>query len=148
MNPQYVTPEIAKLLKEKGFAEECSAQYQIALTSRKDKEDGYSGSFGWKKGEVTFDRSYFVNNSKHDYSNKSWLGCGAPLWQEAIDWFDSKQIFISAELKIDDGTFKWYPTIKVVIDYKFQVVELPPRGSKRDALTDAIMSVLIIDKYL
>ena len=86
MKELFVTPELAKLLKDKGYVEECMAQYQIALTSKKDKENGYSGSFGWKKGEVTFDRSYFVNNSPHDYSNSSWLGCAAPLWQQVIDW--------------------------------------------------------------
>lgn len=97
MNPQFVTPEIAILLKQKGHTEECMAQYQIAMTTQKDKENGYSGSFGWKKGEVTFDKSYFVNNSKHDYSNKSWLGCGAPLWQEALNWLRTKKVVIAIE---------------------------------------------------
>ena len=91
MKEQFVPYEIAILLKEKGFTDECMASYQISLTAQENEEDGFSGSFGWEKGEVNFNKGYFVNCAPYcDFSNKSWLSCAAPLWQQVIDWLREK----------------------------------------------------------
>lgn len=90
MKEQFVDHEIAALLKEKGFKEECMAFYEISIKAKEDPHDGFSGPFGWKKGEVNFNKGYFENNGLPDNSNEYWLLCGAPLWQQAIDWFREK----------------------------------------------------------
>lgn len=90
MREQFVPYEIAIKLKEKGFIDECMANYEISLTAQENEEDGFSGPFGWKKGEVNFNKAYFVNNSLFDFSNENWLMCAAPLWQQVIDWFRTK----------------------------------------------------------
>jgi len=104
----YVTPEIAKGLKEIRFDEPCNANYQIALKSKKHKEDGYSGSFGWKKGEITFDKSYFRNFWKEcDYSGKHWLQVAAPLIQHAYRWFyETKKLIDYPRFDFDEQ--KWF----------------------------------------
>ena len=86
MKEQFVDHEIAVLLKEKGYKEECMAYYEISIKAKKDVHDGFSGPFGWKKGEVNFNKGYFENNGLPDNSNEYWLLCGAPLWQQVIDW--------------------------------------------------------------
>jgi len=48
---QRVSFDNAKLLKEKGFDVPCIKSFEIALKSKKNKQDGYSVVFGWKKGE-------------------------------------------------------------------------------------------------
>jgi hypothetical protein len=90
MKEQFVDHEIAVLLKEKGFKGECMAYYEISIKAKKDEHDGFSGPFGWKKGEVNFSKGYFENSGLPDNSNEYWLLCGAPLWQQAIDWFREK----------------------------------------------------------
>ncbi len=91
INLENVSPEIAKELKDIGFDDPCYGSYSIALKSRKHDADGYSGPFGWKKGEITFDKSYFINFWKQcDYSNSSWLQVAAPLYQQAFRWFRDK----------------------------------------------------------
>jgi len=88
--PLFVPFKIAKMLKEKGFTEPCMAHFTFALTSKKDKQDGYSGSFGWRKGECNFSRDYFENNSSGDYSNVNWLSAAAPTWEQCLNWLDGK----------------------------------------------------------
>jgi hypothetical protein len=97
MKEQFVPYEIAILLKEKGFTDECMASYDISLTAQEDEEDGFSGSFGWEKGEVTFNKGYFANGVPYcDFSNEHWLYCAAPLWQQVIDWLlDKYMIHVS-----------------------------------------------------
>jgi hypothetical protein len=87
MKEQFVPHEIAILLKEKGFTDECMASYEISLTAQENEEDGFSGPFGWEKGEVNFNKGYFANGVPYcDFSNEHWLYCAAPLWQQVIDW--------------------------------------------------------------
>jgi hypothetical protein len=98
MKEQFVDHEIAALLKEKGFKEECMAFYEISIKAKEDPYDGFSGPFGWKKGEVNFNKGYFENSGLPDNSNEYWLLCGAPLWQQAIDWLrDVKKVEIIVE---------------------------------------------------
>jgi hypothetical protein len=63
------------------------AYYEISIKAKKDEHDGFSGPFGWKKGEVNFSKGYFENNGLPDNSNEYWLLCGAPLWQQVQEWF-------------------------------------------------------------
>ena len=104
MKKYIVPPEIAFKLKEKGFEEECDASYTRYLTNKKDKQDGYGGPFGWKKGEVTYDSSYFVNNSKHDYSNKNYTQAGAPYYQQVQDWLRTNYEYQIIEKKFGFST--------------------------------------------
>lgn len=83
MKDQYADYETANMMKELGFKEPCSASYEYALTSKKDKQDGYSGPFGWKKGECNFSAGYFVNNTEE---GKNWNVVAAPLWQQVKEW--------------------------------------------------------------
>ena len=94
MKEQFVDHEIAVLLKEKGFKEECMAYYEISIKARKDEHDGFSGPFGWKKREVNFSEGYFENSGLPDNSNEYWLLCGAPLWQQVTDWLREKHSYI------------------------------------------------------
>lgn len=91
IQPVYVTFEQAKLLKEKGFDVIVKHWYEYALTSQKDKDNGYSGSFGWKKGECNLQSGYFQNNSTGDLLKcTSWFLCAAPEQHQVIEWFEIK----------------------------------------------------------
>jgi len=107
LQPKYVTFEQGKLLKEKGFNVPTKKFYELALTSKKDKEHGYSGSFGWKKGECNLQEGYFINNLKDcDYSGKHWFMCSAPEQWVVVEWLRvNHDIWVSVNIAIDD---KWY----------------------------------------
>ena len=82
-----VSYAIAKLLKEKGFDLPAQKYYEHALKSVKNKEDGYSGPFGWKKGELNLQTDYFVNNSKTaDLTSEMWYMCSAPTIADVVMW--------------------------------------------------------------
>ena len=87
---QFLDHSLSAMLKKKGFTEPCMGFYEIALESREDEHDGFSGPFGWEKGEVSFTQHYFENGGIGDVSNEYWLLCGAPLWQQAINWILKK----------------------------------------------------------
>ena len=82
--------EIAKLLKEKRFDIPTKKYYEYALKSKKDKENGYSGSFGWKKGELNLQSDYFQNNSKSDFTSEMWYMCSSPTIAEVVMWLYEK----------------------------------------------------------
>jgi hypothetical protein len=107
MKEQFVNHEIATLLKEKGFKEECMAFYEISIKAREDVHDGFSGPFGWKKGEVNFSKGYFENSGLPDNSNEYWLLCGAPLWQQVIDWLREKHSLdiMTRQLQLDGRAY-------------------------------------------
>jgi hypothetical protein len=88
IEPRYVTFGQAKLLKEKGFDVKCSRYYEYALKSRKNKEDGYSGPFGWKKGELNLQVDTFINGGYMDVSNESWYLCAVPEQWQVVEWLD------------------------------------------------------------
>lgn len=76
MKEQFVTYEIALRLKELGFDEECFGYYT-------EQHDG----------------SYFlcVYQEEEEFSK---IRIGAPLWQQVIDWFYDKGIFIIISMDI------------------------------------------------
>jgi hypothetical protein len=91
MTKEFLPYELAVKLKQLGFDDECMAYYTISLTEVEHKEDGTTGPFGWKKGEVFFEKRFFKNNSQGiDRSNENWLEVGAPLFQQAFRWFREK----------------------------------------------------------
>jgi hypothetical protein len=105
--------ELAKLLKEKGYNEPCKNHYEIALTSKKDREDGYTGPFGWKKGECNLQSGYNTNESLSEYYNdKTWSAYSAPNIIEVVMWLYEKHgvwIWVSMELGYNI-TFCWQLT--------------------------------------
>jgi len=155
MKEQFVPYEIAIKLKEKGFIDECMANYEISLTAQENEEDGFSGPFGWKKGEVNFNKGYFVNNSLFDFSNENWLMCAAPLWQQVIDWLEDK-----FNLKFSIAYWNGYNGfLSKEMQYKYEVYIIPEnapsitvRGDKgssyfdtrKDAITAAILKALTL----
>lgn len=68
----------------------------------------------------------------------------APLWDQLIEWLDKKEIFCSADMRIENGLFKWYPVIKEVEHYEEVRTELKPRDTKINALRDAILHALTL----
>lgn len=114
---------IAQLLKERGFTEVCNHYFEYALKSRKDREDGYTGSFGWKKGELNCQSGYFVNHrSNVDYSGTTWFMCAAPLISDVIDWLNEAfGIWIYSTCDVD-GNF--YPKIYFSNESNWQDLEL------------------------
>jgi hypothetical protein len=114
MKKEFVPHKLSVKLKELGFEDDCMAYYSISLTEVEHEEDGTSGPFGWKQGEVTFEKRFFVNNYKGiDGSNENWLESAAPLYQQAFRWFREKY-FIHGEPKYKGGLTKetaWYDYI-------------------------------------
>ncbi len=106
-----VSFELAKLLKEKGFDIPTKKYYEYALKSKKDKENGYSGSFGWKKGELNLQSDYFQNNSKSDFTSEMWYMCSSPTITEVVMWLYEKHgiwIVASYELNIENHKKEWF----------------------------------------
>jgi hypothetical protein len=83
----YVSFEIAKLLKEKGFDVPCNSYYELALTTNEDSVTGFSGPFGWKEGELNLQYGHIINNDKaSDLSNEAWFICAAPELYVVQKW--------------------------------------------------------------
>lgn len=103
---QFVPYQECVSLKELGFNYDCLGYWQVALTSQKHEEDGYSGPFGWKKGEKNFHLRYFKNGGYTDFTTENWLSVGAPLWQDVYRWFrEEHQLIGTIELTLIDGEF-------------------------------------------
>lgn len=84
---RYCSLEVSKLLREKGFNCECNSRYELALKSRKDKEHGYSGAFGWKKGELNIHSGFNTNRTLDEwFDGVNWYGCSRPTHAIAIEW--------------------------------------------------------------
>jgi hypothetical protein len=88
MKNEFLPYDRALKLKQLGFEDECMAYYEISVTEVEHEEDGTSGPFGWKQGEVSFEKRFFVNNLKGiDHTNDNWVCAAAPLFQQAFRWF-------------------------------------------------------------
>jgi hypothetical protein len=109
MEKEFVPYELAIKLKELGFEDECMAYYSISLTEVEHEEDGTSGPFGWKQGEVTFEKRFFINNYKGiDSSNENWLESAAPLFQQAFRFFREKYLLFHWITPMHDDTTSYY----------------------------------------
>ena len=123
IHKEFIPYELSLKLKQVGFQEECMGYYTCSLTSVKHETDGYSGPFGWKKGEVSFDKSFFINNNKNfDYSNENWLYCGAPLYQQVFRWFRENHK-LGVQATRDGG--EWHFNI---VDYSNEQESSPQRN--------------------
>ena len=106
MKSQFVTYEIALKLKELGFNEPCFGYYTpikswMIQGTKINPEPHFHGP-NWSNVDNTFyfmyksnsfgDRTEVVYNS---YFTKAIYNIAVPLWQQAIDWFDTKGIFIT-----------------------------------------------------
>jgi hypothetical protein len=136
--------ELAKLLKEKGFDIPVYYSYTYSTKSKKHKEDGYSGPFGWKKGELNINEGYFINKHKDvDYTNKYWYYCAAPEIWLLIEYFIEKyKYFVQVSITIDD---KWYFEIYNLIDKRNGELPVPFTyyKTKDDAYHEAFKYLLI-----
>ena len=85
MENEFVTYEIAKLLKELNFDEPCLAWYYFNEENSSYALNSFKQDYGdkfdwWKYSEL--DSDVYVDHLI------------APLWQQAIDWFDSKGLLV------------------------------------------------------
>lgn len=82
----YVTFEVAKLLAKHGFNCECRSHYEHSLTEQIDEQDGASGPFGWKKGELNIISDYNVNSLLNRYENTAWESYSRPTTTLVLKW--------------------------------------------------------------
>ena len=85
MENEFVTYEIAKLLKELNFDEPCLAWYYFNEENSSYALNSFKQDYGdkfdwWKYSEL--DSDVYVDHLI------------APLWQQAIDWLDSKGLLV------------------------------------------------------
>jgi hypothetical protein len=107
MNKEFVPYELAVKLKQLGFEDECMAYYEISVTEVEHEEDGTSGPFGWKQGEVSFEKRFFVNNIKGvDHTNDNWVCAAAPTWRSAFKWFREKSFYVNINYDWNDEVFR------------------------------------------
>lgn len=92
MEEELISFETAKLAKEKGFSNGTNGCLVHYKTENKHHEDGTSGPFGWKKDEMTFDRSYIVNGREDlgDLSNNSYDCYERPTQSLLQKWLREK----------------------------------------------------------
>ena len=90
MKEQFVTYEIAKQLKEKGFDEPCFGLYNIYET------------YG-QYGIINIGDLHLTNVNRGFKSDNAII---APLWQQVIDWLEEK-LDIAIWIEWDNETFIW-----------------------------------------
>ena len=130
----YCSFEMSKLLKEKGFNCECNYSYELALKSRKDKQDGFSGPFGYKKGELNISSGWNVNYLLLD--NNYWFFCSRPTHGLAIKWvienLQYTDIWIEPFYSEDPKLYT------PCIWYRGEYLRLPNASSKEEATEAAL----------
>lgn len=103
MEKEFVPYELALKLKELGFEDECMAFYEMSLTEVEHEDDGKSGPFGWEKGELSFEKRFFINNHSFiDNSDENWIQFAAPTFSQAFRWFREKHNLCMVIKPIDD----------------------------------------------
>ena len=96
MREQFVSFEIAQLMKQKGFVESCFRYYC---------EDGELSDYNYSTDGECYDYTY---GNKIDTAMSRTFYCSAPLWQQAIDWLrDVKGVFIDLTLHDRENTETW-----------------------------------------
>ena len=86
----YCSYELGMLLRSKGFDCPCKTHFEKSLTSKKNKQDGHYGPFGWKKGELNIKSDYNTNTSLNNYYNtgKNWAACSRPTLTVCVEWIN------------------------------------------------------------
>ena len=101
----YVSYEAARLLKEKGYDEECDCVID---------DDG-----------DIFEHQYQMNQDLPEWK------CSCPTKAEAIDWLESKGILIATSFTYNR---KWFCTIKSLVrDEMVSTLDLPTRLEAEEA---------------
>lgn len=135
MKEQFVTYEIALILKELGFDEPCIGVWRLI-----DSESVFN---------ITSDARYSVSQAKTSYIHGE-SAILAPLWQQAIDWIFKKLEINYPYLRIEmysDGSGEWYhladervESLTIMFDTKeeavLKVIELIKNGSTQKTKTD------------
>jgi hypothetical protein len=136
--------EVSKLLRDKGFDVSCNSHYELALTSQKHKEDGHSGPFGWKKGEVNLQSAYNSNKLLDTYYNgKTWYACSRPTHSLAMEWLRVNfKKWIKIDQDWDKGKMLGY---EAVINDKDGLVDCgtfkTPEEAREQGLITALKSI-------
>ena len=111
----YVSFEVAKLLKEKGFDEKCISVYH-------DGKLQLVSSLGIFCGEGYGEQVLTYTNSECEWSP---IMISAPTLQMAMKWLREKHnlfIFISTWLRHKDGTVQYYYEIRNLNDKDFETI--------------------------
>lgn len=141
-------------LKKLGFNLPCDYFYEIALNSKKDKENEYFGPFGWKKGECYLQKQYFINNTISDYSNKNWFISSAPHIEDDFDWFlenhnldwerqfkDGKLILLVGKYSYHDNSLDFFKSIDNITSYEeYQKVIKQAKSDVLDRMIEILES--------
>ena len=86
MKDQFVPYEIAMALTMKGFDEPCIKVYD---------------TLGYLQDEKIMDELSLEK-------------VAAPLWQQAINWLDKREVYCTADPRVEDGLLKWYPVLNTL----------------------------------
>lgn len=105
MKEQFVPYEISLKLKELGFNEECFAYYRNRELYR------------WIIYECQFfrDQTYWLNSNCEINEN-----CGAPLWQQAFEWFRINHKLDSYCRVNEESNDYYWRIIKLYEDHKIK----------------------------
>jgi len=90
MTEQFVPYEIAIKLKEKGFDEPCFGTYN-SFSDFIQSNSEYPLN---KNSDKLYDDKWLEHIQKHFPEHTPDMLCTAPLWQQAIDWFEDKHNII------------------------------------------------------
>lgn len=135
---EFVNYEFSARMKKLGFKDPCMGYWECSLTSQRHEEDGFSGPFGWKEGELSFHKEPFENGCEfRDLSNENWLQCGAPTWQSAFRWLRGthKLAHIWLMDEILDGGEKSYDEAEIeVLDELLSVLEKRLKENERETV--------------
>lgn len=151
MQKQFVNYEIALKLKELGFDEECFGYFTPMKTwmmegNEFNSEPHFHGC-NWPNDNNTFYFMYIPNtfgdrteSIKNSQFTKSIENVAVPLWQQVIDWFDTKGIFITVRTYYIDTVIEYGFTIKYGTEYitKYEF------NSKYEANKNAIIEAIAL----
>lgn len=135
----FVTPEIAKALRELGFNEPCFGYYCLDWPEHCTDFEGDSTKtiqFGFYGGRFS-NRQQQTN----DHLNRGMV-CTAPLWQQVIQWLRDKNIEVSALFNGKSGSGKRKYLAVVCVGTTRGIINPPAKSNhfydQLDALKAAI----------
>jgi len=126
MKQLFVSYGIAKLLKEKGFNEPCIAYYGTVLLQ-----------FYWNTPNDKFCR-----NNEQYFTGENNQNAIAPLYQQVIDWFESKNIYITIELADTFDNVKLKSVVSQYKDSRLHSIYRSGYGEKYSVLSEAIKEAI------
>lgn len=129
MKELFVSYELALKLKEKGFNEPCFAMYQ------KNKKLWYCNKHNRitnfvinpNKRTLEFQKEYYPKNVLTVNSEDFLLNCSnftAPLYQQVIDWLDSKGFIIEIDFADTESSYGFQFTICLKGNYEYNDLDM------------------------